>query len=184
MKIHLIAVGGSIMHNLAIELYSKGHAITGSDDEIYNPSRSRLEKYGLLPNKMGWYPDENITEDLDCVILGMHARKDNMELRRAKELNIPIYSFPQFIYERSKEKKRVVVGGSHGKTTTTSMIMHILKENQVDFDYMVGAQLEGFELMVRLSDAPIIILEGDEYLSSPIDRRPKFLHYRPDIAVV
>ncbi len=184
MRIHLIAVGGSVMHNLAIELQRKGHAITGSDDEIYDPSRSRLQKYGLLPSKMGWYPDENITENLDAVILGMHARQDNMELRRAKELGIPIYSFPSFVYEQSKEKKRVVIGGSHGKTTTTSMIMHVLKDNDMAFDYLVGANIEGFELMVRLSDAPVIILEGDEYLSSPIDKRPKFLHYKPHIAVL
>ncbi len=184
MRIHLIAIGGAIMHNLAIELQRKGHAITGSDDEIYDPSKSRLEKYGLLPIYMGWYPDQNITEDLDCVILGMHAREDNMELRRAKKLGIKVYSFPEFIYQHSKEKKRVVVGGSHGKTTTTSMIMHVLKENRIDFDYLVGAQLEGFELMVRLTDAPIIVLEGDEYLSSPIDKRPKFLHYKPHIAIL
>ncbi len=184
MRIHLIAVGGAIMHNLAIELKNKGHVITGSDDEVYDPSRTRLQKHGLLPRKMGWYPDENIREDLDCVILGMHAREDNMELRRAKKLRIPIYSFPEFIYKHSKEKKRVVVGGSHGKTTTTSMIMHVLKDNGLDFDYLVGAQLEGFDLMVKLSDAPIIVLEGDEYLSSPIDKRPKFLHYKPHIAVI
>lgn len=184
MRIHLIAIGGSIMHNLAIELQRKGHAITGSDDEIYDPSRSRLEKYGLLPKYVGWYPDKNITEDLDCVILGMHARSDNMELRKARELGIKIYSFPEFIYEHSKKKKRIVVGGSHGKTTTTSMIMHVLKECNKDYDYLVGANLEGFELMVRLSDAPIIVLEGDEYLSSPIDKRPKFLHYKPHIAIL
>ncbi|MGK0388818.1 MAG: UDP-N-acetylmuramate: L-alanyl-gamma-D-glutamyl-meso-diaminopimelate ligase [Maribacter sp.] len=184
MRIHLIAVGGSIMHNLAIELQRKGHIITGSDDEIYDPSRSRLEKYGLLPTRVGWYPEENITKDLDCVILGMHARPDNMELRKAKELGVKIYSFPEFVYQQSKKKKRVVVGGSHGKTTTTSMIMHVLMHNDVEYDYLVGAQLEGFELMVRLSDAPIIILEGDEYLSSPIDKRPKFLHYKPHIAII
>ncbi len=184
MKIHFIAIGGAIMHNLAIELKRKGHAITGSDDEIYDPSRTRLEENGLLPKYMGWYPDKNISEDLDCVILGMHAREDNMELRRAKKLRIPIYSFPEFIYKQSKDKKRVVVGGSHGKTTTTTMIMHVLHTLGKDFDYLVGAQLEGFDLMVRLSDAPIIVLEGDEYLSSPIDKRPKFLHYKPHIAVL
>lgn len=183
MRIHLIAIGGSIMHNLAIELQRKGHTVTGSDDEIYDPSRSRLEKYGLLPKKMGWWPD-NITEDIDAIILGMHARPDNMELRKAEKLGLKVYSFPKFIYEQSRNKKRVVLAGSHGKTTTTAMVMHVLKQANMDFDYLVGANIEGFELMVRLTDAPIIILEGDEYLSSPLDKKPKFLHYKPNIAVI
>ena len=183
MKVHLIATGGAVMHNLAIALHLLGNEVTGSDDEIYNPARDRLEKHGLLPKKMGW--DANrITKDLDCIILGMHARINNPELKRAQELKIPIYSFPEFIYEQSKNKKRIVVAGSHGKTTTTSMIMHVLKVCKMDFDYLVGAQLEGFETMVQITDAPVIVLEGDEYLSSPIDRRPKILHYQPHVTII
>jgi len=184
MRIHLIAIGGAVMHNLAMALHNKGIRISGSDDEIFEPSRSRLESYGLLPEKYGWYP-EKITPELDGIILGMHARPDNPELLRAQELGLKIWSFPEYIYEQSKEKKRVVIGGSHGKTTVTSMIMHVLWYNHMDFDYMVGSQLEGFETMVRLTkDAPVVILEGDEYLSSPIDPRPKFHLYKPDIAVL
>ncbi len=183
MRIHLIAVGGAVMHNIAIALYNNHHTVTGSDDEIYDPSRSRLQKYDLLPQKMGW--DANrITKEIDLVILGMHARKDNPELARAIELEIPVLSFPEYIYQHAKDKTRVVVGGSHGKTTTTAMIMHVLRELNYDFDYAVGAQLDGFETMVRFSDAPIMVIEGDEYLSSPIDRRPKFFHYQPDIAIL
>lgn len=170
------------MHNIALDL-ALNHTITGSDDEIYNPSKSRLADKGLLPAEMGWFP-ERITEDLDLVILGMHARADNPELARAKELGITVMSYPEYIYHHSKDKKRVVIAGSHGKTTTTSMILHVLQKRQQNFDYLVGAQIEGFERMVKLSDAPIIILEGDEYLSSCLDRRPKMLHYQPDIAVV
>lgn len=183
MKIHFISIGGKAMHNLALALVKNGHTITGSDDEIYNPSRDRLAKMGLLPETMGWFP-ERITADLDAVILGMHARANNPEIAKAKELGLPIYSYPEFLYQKSINKKRVVVAGSHGKTTTTSMIMHVLSYHRQDFDYMVGAQLEGYERMVRLSDAPIIVLEGDEYLSSPIDRRPKFLHYKPHVTIV
>ncbi len=183
MKIHLIAVGGAVMHNIALALQKNGHELSGSDDEIYDPSRTRLQKAGLLPSKMGWNP-ERITSDLDLIILGMHARPNNPELLRAQELNLPIYSFPEYFYHHAKDKKRVVVAGSHGKTTTTSMIMHVLKHQNIDFDYAVGAQLEGFENMVRFSDSPIMVIEGDEYLSSPIDRRPKFLHYKPDIAII
>lgn len=183
MRIHLIAIGGSVMHNLALALHYNHHTVSGSDDEVYNPAKDRLDEFGLLPKKIGW--DENrITKDLDAVILGMHARPDNPELKKAADLGVPIYSFPEFIYEHSKDKKRVVVAGSHGKTTTTSMIMHVLKYCDYQFDYLVGAQLEGFERMVQLSDAPLIILEGDEYLSSPIDRRPKFLHYTPHITIL
>ncbi|WP_052598225.1 UDP-N-acetylmuramate--L-alanine ligase [Aureispira sp. CCB-QB1] len=183
MKIHFIAIGGALMHNLALALKQKGYQITGSDDEIYDPSRSRLQKAGLLPSKMGW-DIARIQPDLDAVIVGMHARSNNPELLKAQELGLTIYSYPEYIYLQSQQKKRVVVGGSHGKTTTTSMIMHILKYHQIDFDYAVGAQLDGFELMVRLSDAPLIVIEGDEYLSSPIDTLPKFLHYYPHIAVL
>jgi len=183
MKIHFIAIGGALMHNLALALNQKGYQITGSDDEIYNPSRTRLEKAGLLPSKMGW-DVANIQPNLDAIIVGMHARPNNPELLKAQELGLTIYSYPEYIYLQSQQKKRVVVGGSHGKTTTTSMIMHILKYHQIDFDYAVGAQLDGFELMVRLSDAPLIVIEGDEYLSSPIDVLPKFLHYYPHIAVL
>ena len=184
MNIHLIAIGGSAMHNLALALHHKGYKITGSDDAIFEPSKGRLDKYGLLPNEMGWFPDK-ITTDLDAIILGMHAREDNPELNKAKELNIPIFSYPEYIYEQSKNKKRVVIGGSHGKTSITAMILHVLQNLNIDCDYMVGAQLEGFDTMVKLShDAHIIILEGDEYLSSPIDRRPKFHLYKPNIALI
>ncbi len=183
MRIHLIATGGAVMHNLAIALHLLGHEVSGSDDEIYNPARDRLAKYGLLPDKMGW-DDQRITKDLGCIILGMHARIHNPELKKAQKLKIPIYSFPEYIYKESVNKQRVVVAGSHGKTTTTSMIMHVLKENKVKFDYLVGAQLEGFETMVQLTDAPVIVLEGDEYLSSPIDRRPKIMHYRPQVTII
>lgn len=182
-KIHLISIGGAAMHNIALALQKQGHIVTGSDDEIYNPSRDRLNEAGLLPLKMGW-DESRITEDLDFIILGMHAREDNPELLKAKELGLKIYSYPEFIYEVSKNKKRVVIAGSQGKTTTTSMIMWVLKKAGKDFDYLVGGNIKGFDLMVRLSDAPIIILEGDEYLSSPIDRRPKIHHYHPDIAVI
>ena len=184
MKIHLIAIGGSAMHNMAIALSLKGFEVSGSDDAIFDPSKSRLEKYNLLPKKMGWNP-QNIDDSIDAIILGMHAREDNPELLRAKELNIPIYSYPEYIYNQSQNKKRIVIGGSHGKTSITAMILHVLNLLGMDCDYMVGAQLNGFEAMFRLSeDAPIIILEGDEYLSSPIDRRPKFHWYKPDIAVL
>ena len=183
MRIHLIAIGGSAMHNLAIALYINHHTVSGSDDEIYNPARKRLESYGLLPKEMGWKP-ERIQADLDLIILGMHARPDNPELLRAQQLGLPIVSYPEYLYQHAKDKKRVVIAGSHGKTTTTAMILHVLKYWKVDFDFMVGAQLEGFDNMVRLSDAPVMIIEGDEYLSSPIDRRPKFLHYRPHLAII
>lgn len=184
MKIHFIAIGGSAMHNLAIALKKKGYQVSGSDDEIFEPSRTRLKKYGILPEKEGWYP-EQITSDIDAIILGMHARKDNPEMLRAAEMGIKIYSYPDYLYEQSKKKKRVVIGGSHGKTTITSMIIHVLQLQKMNIDYMVGAQLEGFEVMVKLSDeAPVIILEGDEYLTSPLDLRPKFHVYRPDIALI
>lgn len=172
------------MHNMAMALHNKGYRITGSDDEVFEPSRSRLENYGLLPEKMGWDADR-ITADLDGIILGMHAREDNPELIRARELGLKIWSFPEYIYEQCRDKKRVVIGGSHGKTTVTSMIMHVLWYNHFPFDYMVGSQLEGFETMVKLTeDAPVVILEGDEYLSSPLDPRPKFHWYKPHIAVL
>ena len=184
MKIHLIAIGGSAMHNMALALHHKGFKVTGSDDAVFSPSKERLEKYGLLPNELGWFPDK-ITSDLDAIILGMHARENNPELKKAKDLDIPIFSYPEYIYEQSKNKKRVVIGGSHGKTSITAMILHVLQNLNIDCDYMVGAQLEGFDTMVKLThNAPIIILEGDEYLSSPIDRRPKFHLYKPHIAVL
>jgi UDP-N-acetylmuramate: L-alanyl-gamma-D-glutamyl-meso-diaminopimelate ligase len=171
------------MHNLALELSAQGLKVTGSDDEIYEPSKSRLMSAGLLPDKMGWY-EENISDDIDLVILGMHARKDNPELIKAMNLGLRIMSFPEFVGSYSENKIQIVVAGSHGKTTTTSIIMHALKSNGLDFDYLVGAQLHGFDRMVRLSDAPIIVIEGDEYLSSPIDPQPKFLHYQPDLLIV
>ncbi len=184
MWVHFIAVGGSAMHNLAIALYQKGIKVTGSDDEIFEPSRSRLQKHGILPGKMGWDP-EAITSQIDSVILGMHARSDNPELIRARELGLKIYSYPEFLYQQTCDKTRVVIAGSHGKTTTTSMIMHVLKVHGKKFDYMVGASIEGFDTMVGLSDdAPVAIFEGDEYLSSPIDPRPKFIHYHPHIALI
>ncbi len=184
MKIHFIAMGGSAMHNLAIALSRKGFAITGSDDEIFEPSKSRLSKQGILPENLGWNV-ENIYPDLDAVVLGMHARADNPELAKANELGIPIYSYPEYIYEQTKDKKRVVIGGSHGKTTITSILLHVAQKQNLNTDYLVGAQLEGYDCMVKLSeDADIAIIEGDEYLSSPIDRRPKFHLYKPNIALI
>ncbi len=184
MRVHFIAIGGSAMHNLAIALHKKGFLVTGSDDVLFEPSVSRLSKYGLLPVQMGWYPDK-VTADVAAIILGMHARIDNPELLKAQQLGLKIYSYPEYIYEQSKDKLRVVIGGSHGKTTITSMILHVLQCAGRDFDYMVGAQLEGFDTMVKLTaDAPIIVIEGDEYLSSPIDRRPKFHLYKANLAVL
>lgn len=172
------------MHNLALALHHKGFEVSGSDDEVFEPSKSRLQKYGLLPAEIGWNADL-ISEDLDAVILGMHARADNPELLKAKELGLKIYSYPEYIYQQTKDKTRVVIGGSHGKTTITAMILHVLNHVGIDTDYMVGAQLEGFDTMVRLSDsAKVAVLEGDEYLSSPIDRRPKFHLYKPNIALI
>ncbi len=172
------------MHNLAIALCQKGVTVTGSDDEIFDPARGRLEHYGLLPKEEGWHP-ERITSDLDAVVLGMHARIDNPELLRAQELGLKIYSYPEYLYEQSKDKQRIVVGGSHGKTTTTAMILHVLAHCGIEADYMVGAQLKGFDVMVRLSEtAKVMVIEGDEYLTSPIDRRPKFHLYKPDVAII
>jgi UDP-N-acetylmuramate: L-alanyl-gamma-D-glutamyl-meso-diaminopimelate ligase len=184
MRIHFIAIGGSAMHNLAIALKQKGYSISGSDDEIFEPSRSHLTHHGLLPNKTGWFPNK-ISKEIDAIVLGMHARTDNPELLRAKELGIKIYSYPEYLYQQTKGKTRVVIGGSHGKTTITSMIMHVLREVGQSFDYMVGAQIEGFDTMVSLSDSTnLAIFEGDEYLTSPIDPRPKFHLYKPHIAVI
>ena len=184
MNIHFIAIGGSAMHNLAIALHNKGYQVTGSDDTIHDPSKSRLEKKGLLPKAFGWFP-EKITQDIDVIILGMHAKKDNPELLRAQDMGLKIYSYPEFLYEQAKDKTRVVIGGSHGKTTITSMILHVLAYNEIEVDYMVGAQLEGFETMVHLTkENEFMVLEGDEYLSSPIDRRPKFHLYKPNIALL
>lgn len=182
-KVHFIAIGGSVMHNLAIALHQKGYKVTGSDDEIFEPSSSRLKKYGLLPEKEGWFP-ENISKDLDAIILGMHARADNPELKKAQDLGLKVFSYPEYVYEQSRNKQRVVIAGSHGKTTITSIILHVLKFLDRHFDYLVGAQIEGFDLMVKLSDAPVIIIEGDEYLSSPIDMKPKFLHYQHHIGLI
>jgi UDP-N-acetylmuramate: L-alanyl-gamma-D-glutamyl-meso-diaminopimelate ligase len=184
MNVHFIAIGGSAMHNLAIALSRKGYLVTGSDDEIFEPSKTRLEKQGIMPEKIGWNTDL-IHDQLDAVILGMHAREDNPELLKAKDLNIPVFSYPEYLYEQSKNKIRVVIGGSHGKTTITSMLLHAISKIGLNVDYMVGAQLEGYDCMVKLSDdAKIMILEGDEYLSSPIDRRPKFHLYKPTIAII
>ena len=184
MRIHFIAIGGSAMHNLAIALHKKGYQVTGSDDTIHDPSKSRLEKYGLLPEEFGWFP-EKINKDVDTIILGMHAKIDNPELLKAQAIGLKIYSYPEFLFEQSKDKTRVVIGGSHGKTTITSMILHVLNYHDREVDYMVGAQLEGFETMVHLTEEnEFIVLEGDEYLSSPIDRRPKFHLYKPNIALI
>jgi len=184
MRIHFIAIGGSAMHNLAIALHKKGYKVTGSDDAVFEPSASRLARYGLLPDKNGW-DTKRINTDLDAVILGMHALKDNPELLRAQELGLKIYSYPEYIYEQTKDKLRVVIGGSHGKTTITSMILHVLNHYKYDFDYLVGAQLTGFDTMVKITaSASLIVIEGDEYLASPIDRRPKFHLYKANIGVI
>jgi len=184
MNIHFIAIGGSAMHNLAIALHKKGYQITGSDDTIFEPSKSRLAKHQLLPLTFGWYP-EKINNNLDAIVLGMHAKPENPELLKAQELGLKIYSYPEFLYEQSKNKTRVVIGGSHGKTTITSMILHVLNYHSISVDYMVGAQLEGFDTMVHLTEEnEFMVLEGDEYLSSPIDRRPKFHLYKPNIALL
>ena len=184
MKIHFIAIGGSAMHNLAIALKLKGFSITGSDDAINDPSRSRLKKYNLLPQKEGWFSDK-ITSDIDAVVLGMHAKDDNPELLKARKIGLKIYSYPEFIFNQSKDKIRIVIGGSHGKTSITSLVLHVLSTLNIEYDYMVGAQLDGFEVMVKLSDtSKYIVLEGDEYLSSALDLRPKFHLYKPHIALI
>lgn len=184
MRVHFIAIGGSAMHNLAIALCKKGYRVTGSDDEIFEPAKSRLERYGLLPEKIGWNPDL-IDENVNAVILGMHAKEDNPELLKAKQLGLKIYSYPEYLYELSNSKIRIVVGGSHGKTSITAMILHALQALNIKTDYMVGAMLEGFEVMVKVEDdSKYMVLEGDEYLSSTLDRRPKFHLYKPDIAII
>jgi UDP-N-acetylmuramate: L-alanyl-gamma-D-glutamyl-meso-diaminopimelate ligase len=184
MRVHFIAIGGAAMHNLALALAKKGYMVTGSDDEIFEPSRTRLEKAGLLPGEFGWFP-QKINSRIDAIILGMHARHDNPELLRAQELGIKIFSYPEFLYEQTKNKIRVVIAGSHGKTTVTSMIMHVLRHTGFSFDYMVGAQIDGFDTMVSLNEeSPLAIFEGDEYLTSPIDPRPKFHLYKPSIALI
>jgi UDP-N-acetylmuramate: L-alanyl-gamma-D-glutamyl-meso-diaminopimelate ligase len=183
-RVHLVAIGGSAMHNMALSLHEKGFKVTGSDDEINEPSKSRLANAGILPEKTGWFP-EKITADIDAVILGMHARSDNPELMRAQELGLKIFSYPEYIYEATKDKTRIVIGGSHGKTTITAMILHVMNVLGIETDYMVGAQLEGFNTMVRLTNtAKYAVIEGDEYLASPIDRRPKFHLYRPHISIL
>lgn len=183
MKVHFIAIGGSVMHQLAIALSKKGYEVSGSDDEIFEPALSNLKEQGILPDSNGWFP-EKIEKDLDAVILGMHARADNPELIKARELGLKIYSFPEYIYQESQDKKRLIVGGSHGKTTTTAMIMHVLRSNQQAFDYLVGARLEGFDQSVNLTDAPLIVCEGDEYPASTLEKRPKFHFLFPHIAIL
>ena len=183
MNYHFISIGGSIMHNLAIAMHLKGNHVTGSDDEIFEPAKSNLAKYGLLPESVGWHP-ERITKDLDMVILGMHAKADNPELREAQRLNLKIVSFPEFIYENSKDKTRVVISGSHGKTTITSMVLHVLKTLGIDADYLVGAKIPGFDVMVKITnEAKLLVVEGDEYLTSTLDPKPKFHLYHPNIAL-
>lgn len=184
MKVHFIAIGGSAMHNLAIALKLKGYEVSGSDDEIFSPAKERLEKYNILPDNVGW-DEKKITKDLDAIILGMHAKEDNPELIKAKQLGLKIYSYPEFLYEMSKDKKRIVIGGSHGKTTTTAMILHAMQHCGIETDYMVGALLEGFEVMVKMTEeAEYMVLEGDEYLTSTLDKRPKFHLYKPNIAII
>jgi len=184
MKIHFIAIGGSAMHNLALALHHKGHNVSGSDDTIFEPSKTRLKNAGLLPEKLGWFP-EKINANIDAIIVGMHAKEDNPELLKAQELQLKIYSYPEFLYQQSKDKTRVVIGGSHGKTTITAMILHVMKYFNINVDYMIGAKLDGFETMVHLTqENDFIVLEGDEYLSSPIDKRPKFHLYKPNIALL
>ncbi len=183
MKVHFIAIGGSVMHQLAIALKRKGYQVTGTDDEIFEPSKTNLEKEGLLPVEMGWNP-KLITSDIEAVILGMHAKIDNPEIEKARELGLKLYSFPEYIFKESIAKTRLVVGGSHGKTTTTSMIMHVLKYAQKQFDYLVGARLEGFDQSVNITNAPVIVCEGDEYPASVIERRPKFHFLFPHIAII
>src|SRR5918993_11016 len=183
MKVHFIAIGGSVMHQLAIALKLKGYVVTGSDDEIFEPASSNLRQAEILPEMTGWFPDK-ITGDIDAIILGMHARQDNPELQKATALGLRIYSFPEYIYQESLNKKRIVVGGSHGKTTTTSMIMHALKLTGYDFDYLVGARLDGFAQSVNITNAPIIVCEGDEYPASAIERRPKFHFLFPHLAIL
>ncbi len=180
-KVHFISIGGAVMHNLALCLHNLGWKVTGSDDEIFEPSLGRLKVAGIAPAEFGWFP-EKLNANLDVVILGMHARADNPELIKAKELCLEVYSFPEFVYEHAKDKTRIVIGGSHGKTTTTAMVMHILKECGVSFDYLVGSIIDGYDTMVQLSDAPYIVIEGDEYLNSALDPRPKFHFYYPQLA--
>lgn len=183
MRIHFIAIGGSVMHQLAIALTHKGYSVTGSDDEIFEPALTTLKKEGLLPAETGWHP-EKITQDIDAVILGMHAKEDNPELKKARELGLKIFSFPEYIYKESEHKKRIAIGGSHGKTSTTAMIMHVLKHTAIDFDYLVGARLDGFEQSVRITSAPLIVCEADEYPASAVEKRPKFHFLFPHIAVI
>lgn len=182
-KFHFIAIGGSVMHNLAIALHQAGHQVTGSDDDIQDPSKSELAKHNLLPDLMGWFPDK-LDNTYDAVILGMHARKDNPELAKAQSLGLPVFSFPEFIYQQSQDKQRIVICGSHGKTTITALIVHVLAFHNRKFDYVIGAQVEGIENTVRLSDAPVIVIEGDEYPCSAIDPTAKFLKYRHHVAVL
>lgn len=183
MRIHFISIGGSVMHQLAIALKHKGYHVTGSDDEIFEPAAGNLKKEGILPENIGWFP-ANITPDIDAIILGMHAKQDNPELQKAIELGLKIFSFPEYIYRESSNKKRVAIGGSHGKTTTTAMVMHVLQQAEINFDYLVGARLAGFEQSVRITDAPIIVCEADEYPASTIEKRPKFHFLLPHIAVI
>lgn len=183
MRVHFISIGGSVMHQLAIALHRKGYHVTGTDDEIFEPSKTNLLNEGILPETFGWQP-ELITKDLDAVILGMHARNDNPELQKAVELGLKIFSFPEYIYHESQQKKRIVVGGSHGKTTTTSMIMHVLRSLHFDFDYLVGAKLQGFDQSVNITNAPVIVCEGDEYPASAIEKKPKFHFLFPHIAIL
>ncbi len=184
MRVHFISIGGAVMHNLALALHNKGYKVSGSDDEIYEPAKSRLEKVGILPEQIGWYP-EKITTELDAIVLGMHARKDNPELIEAQKLGIKIYSFPEYMYEQTKHKKRIIVGGSHGKTSTTAMILFVLKYHNVAFDYLVGSLIDGFETMVGFSEnGTLAVFEGDEYLNSALDPRPKFHFYHADIGII
>lgn len=184
MRVHFIAIGGSVMSQLALALHKKGYTISGSDDEIFDPSKSNLQAYQLLPEKMGWHPDK-INHAIDAVILGMHAKEDNLELLKAQELGLKVYSYPEFIYQNAKDKKRVVIAGSHGKTTITAMVMHVLTALKMNFDYLIGAKLEGLDSQVKITNTnKVMIIEGDEYLSSPIHRQPKIMYYQPHITSI
>jgi UDP-N-acetylmuramate: L-alanyl-gamma-D-glutamyl-meso-diaminopimelate ligase len=182
-KIHFIAIGGSVMHNLAIALKQAGHEVSGSDDEIFEPSRTALSQHGLLPKNDGWHPDK-LDKSIDAVMLGMHASKDNPELLKAQQLGLKIFSFPEYIYEHARDKHRLVIAGSHGKTTITAIIIHVLNYFNRKFDYVIGARVRGIENTVRLSDAPLIVIEGDEYLASALDPTPKFLKYQHHIGLI
>ena len=184
MRLHFIAIGGSAMHSLALEMKRMGNEITGSDDAIFNPSKAKLKAAEILPETLGWFP-EKITNKIDVVILGMHAKINNPELLKAQSLKLKIQSYPEFLAEISQEKTRVVIAGSHGKTTITAMILHVLNYHDISTDFMLGAPVSAVtETLFVSEENDFILLEGDEYLSSAIDLQPKFLWYQPEIALI